>query len=153
MDIPGLTCYTEEEILKTRSAPQSGQPLWQKLQALEFKGSLVGYWTVSLPLGSLPFSLSSFLCSILEAGGRLEGEMAGPRDSQDSPSLRCHGNMAIFIPLFMMLKALTFSAPERPGWLLPSSFNATPSPGGLRGEKRNGGSQNPVGHPSTRGTV
>lgn len=46
--------------------------------------------------------------------------MAGPRpDPQDSPSLRCHGDAAIFISLFMMLKALTFSVPERPGRLCP----------------------------------
>lgn len=25
--------------------------------------------------------------------------MAGPRDPQDAPSLRCHGNTAIFIPI------------------------------------------------------
>lgn len=90
--------------------------------------------SVSLPLGSLPFSLCPSLSSTREVGGRLEGEMAGPRDPQDSPSLRCHGNAAIFIPLFMPLKALTLCSRERPGGLLPSSFTAAPSPRGLAGE-------------------
>ena len=107
------TCYTEEEIKKSRS-PQAGQSrLWQKPQALELRGFLACDSPVSLPLGSLPFFLCPSLSSMREVGGRLEGEMAGPRDPQDSPSLRCHGNAAIFIPLFMMLKALTFSVPER----------------------------------------
>lgn len=53
------------------------------------------------------------------------GEMAGPgRDPEDASSLRCHGNAAIYIVLFMMLKALPFSVPGRLGWLLPSSFKA-----------------------------
>lgn len=87
---------------------------------------------------------SAHSCSIREARSRrkLEGEMAGPRpDPQDSPSLRCYGNAAIFISLFMMLKALTLSVPERPGWLCPHPQCSTFSP--RPGEERSDGGKGP----------
>ena len=144
------TYYSEEEIKKSKS-PQTGQSrLWRKPQALELRGFLACDPPVSLPLGSLPFPLCPSLSSTREVGGRLEGEMAGPRDPQDSPSLRCHGNAAIFIPLFMLLKALTLCSRERPGWLLPSSFTAAPSPRDLAGESVVEGTK-PAGPPLSQG--
>lgn len=142
--IPGGTRYPEEGIPKARS-PQSWAPR-QQLEALKFKGFLVGYWSVSLPFSGSRSSSLSHSCvpsDRLEEGCRGDGRTQP--DPQDSPSLRCHGNAAIFIPLFMMLKALTFSVPERPGGLLPSSFNAASSPRGLRRKKSNGGKGEPTG--------
>ena len=143
------TYYSEEEIKKSKS-PQTGQSrLWRKPQALELRGFLACDPPVSLPLGSLPFPLCPSLSSTREVGGRLEGEMAGPRDPQDSPSLRCHGNAAPIVhaaqssdSLFqrearlasaLILHGSTFS--QRPGRGKRSGGNetrwATPQPGGL----------------------
>lgn len=79
--------------------------------------------------------------------------MAGPRDPQDSPSLRCHGNAAIFIPLFMMLKALTFSVPERGQAVFcphPSLQHLLPEAWQGKAEWRK---QKPAGSPLNQGTV
>lgn len=133
--LPGGPGYTEEEVPKARSPHNWAAQALAGTPGSGVQGFPSGLLVYLPSFGQPALLLSSFLCSIREAGGRLEGEMAGPgRDPQDSPSRRCHGNAAIFIP-FMMLKALTFSVPERPGWLLPSSFNAAPSPRGLRREK------------------
>lgn len=61
---------TEEGYPKASNTPHRAAPApapTQQLQALKFKGFLLGCWSVSQPfLGSLPPSLSSFLCSIHE---------------------------------------------------------------------------------------
>lgn len=77
--------------------------------------------------------------------------MAGPRpDPQDSPSLRCYGNAAIFISLFMMLKALTLFQRGQAGSAL--TLNAAPSPRGL-GRKGVMEGKAPPGAPLHQGTV
>lgn len=87
-------------------APRTGQP---KL------------WSSGVSLGSLP---ATQLIPVLSEKQEAEESWRGRWQDPDQilrtlPSLRCHGNAAIFISLFMMLKALTFSVPERPGWLCP----------------------------------
>lgn len=149
---PRGTHYSEEEIPKAQRPRNCAA---QALAASAGSGFPSGLLACLPALPGQPFFLPQLIPEFHPRGRKkaVGGDGRTQTDPQDSPSLRCHGNTAIFILLFMMLKALTFSVPERPGKLLPSSFNAAPSPKVLRRKKSNGGKGSPLGHPSTRGTV